>query len=206
MDDDLLAEVKAEAEAAARAEMERMDAARSARESAQAARRADAEAARQSEIDALVEAERARQRAVNEHRLAMFAPIPSAPPPVAAPAPPVAAPPPPAQVVGPHPRGAAFYVNVVGLPLLCLTAIVLTLVHNQRPVQPAPLPIVRIAPPVFQVEAAPFELKPRVERVLPVVHEPPPEAAPVKRPTRRRPTAEKPRTPFTIGPIDGNTE
>lgn len=198
MDDDLLAEVKAEAEAAARAEMERMDADRRARESAEAARRADVEAARKSEIGALVEAERARQQAVNEHRLQMFTPVPSAPPPAAAPAPFAAAPPPPAQVVPPHipARGAAFYVNVVALPLLCLTAIVLTLVHNQRPIQPAPLPVVRVAAPVLEVADAPYALKPQfAQEVKPVAHVPLPKA---KRPKVKRPRVKADRAHLPV--------
>lgn len=217
MDDDLLAEVKAEAEAAARAEMDRFERDRLERRAAEDAAAADAAAAREAEITALLESERARQLAVAEHRERMFTPPhgvqvrtlqPGSEPPRHAPVAPrapvfAAALTPPAPDPG---RGAVFYVNVVALPLLCVTAIVLALVYTQR-VVPQPLPVVQTAPVLLEVADAPYALAPEFE--LTRVVAPPP--APVVRPNGwvRTPPVRKPKpkpTPrFELQPIDGDT-
>ncbi len=198
MDDDLLAEIKAEAEAAGRVELDRIAARRTARSAEEAALAARAHAARQLEIDALLEAERARQRAAETHRQAMFAS--QAPPPEPTPAcvamssgpvrtvfesvPATAAPP----AVG---RGAVFYLNVVALPLLCVTGIILALLYSQRPVV-EPLRFV-VAPPVIEVADAPYVHVPEIRVVAPApAIEESPKATPVKR-TRAAARREAPR-------------
>ncbi len=207
MDDDLLAEVKAEAEAAARIELERMQAERRQRAAAERAVEERLTVAREAEIQALIGSERARQQAVAEHRVEMFTPphglsIPSTP----APAPFLVAQPPQPTAPLPPSRGSAFYVNVVALPLLCVTAIVLSLVYTQRPVS-QPLPVIQPAPVLLQVADAPFADYPEVVRVVaptPVVK--PPKIGRQPPPTVRTKPKPKPKPgPLVIGPIDGDT-
>lgn len=196
---DIQQSVTADAEAEETARREAKEAARRAEEEAEAARKAKEEA----EVAARLAAEEARQRAAEEEREARryeqdlaerrargeF--IPEDQP---APAPVIAAPA-PVQVSAPVPlpsRGAGFYLAVIGLPMLCVAAVIGALIL--KPAEPAKPELALNTPPPAQltmIESSAFDA------VLPVAVATEPPAAPVteddsgtvakgKRRTRRR--------------------
>lgn len=173
----LLADVQETVTADAAAEKARIEAEREAQrlaeEQAEAARRAKEEA----EVAARLAAENARQRAAEEEREArrreqdladrrargeiIEEDLPKAAPVVAQPAAAT-----PAQVTAPAPlprRGTGFYLAVIGLPLVCITAVVLALVLKPaEPTKPEiPLAAAQL-PQIAVVESSP------PEEVLPV--------------------------------------
>lgn len=145
--DDLLAEVKQSVAADVAAEEARLEAERAARAAAEAQAAREAEAARRAEIDARLEAERHRRRLATEGRRAVVDPVvPPADTPAASPhaarfARPAGPATTPAQPAAPR-HGAGFYFVVMGLPMLCITAIVVAWLLNspQPSLDPVPLP------------------------------------------------------------------
>lgn len=159
--EDLLSELKqsvAEDIAAEKAQLEAELAARAAAED-EAARQA--EAARRAEIDARLEAERHRRRIASESRRAVVsdtdpstAEAPVVPRHIERLAAPEATP-----TAQPQGHGAGFYFVVMGLPMLCLTAIAVAWILNAPPqpnlnppavaheVTPPPGPVLEVVEP-----------------------------------------------------------
>ncbi len=153
MKDDILAEVRAAAAEAGRAEQARIDAEKQSREAAARAEAERAEARRKAEIAAALEAEERRQALVAESRQTLFTP----PTPQLRVEPPASAPlfaePAPVTALAPTGRGAVRFV-AFGLPLLCMSAIIGALLYANRPVEPHALGPVVVAPPVVRVADA----------------------------------------------------
>jgi hypothetical protein len=173
--DDLLADLRSSVAADAEAEAQRLDAQRrAAQEEEERKIHATASMAR-AEIEARIAAEQARRRAAEEERVERARQIDIAerrargeiiedPVPAHSPEPAVhvthtqAAQPQVAQVMMPQQpqgRGTAFYLTVVGLPVLCLTAVAIALI-----VQKEPLPQAANNEPVVINMAAPITAAP----------------------------------------------
>lgn len=146
-EDSVLMDLRAELEAQVRSEAEREAEQRRRQAEAEALREAEAEARERAEVAARLEAEQIRRRAAAEERLARL--TPAAPREImASPAEPeVAAPPSPGVVVEalvpmpPERRPTGFYIAVVGLPVVCMAAVVVALLLRPEPAPgPAAVP------------------------------------------------------------------
>lgn len=220
--EDLLSDLKEDLARDAEAERARLAAEKAARTAAEAeaARRADE--AQRAEVEARIEAERRRRALAHDIRLARIeaSPNPASDRPASsaprtAPAPVTLdplAPTPPAR------HGAGFYFVVMGLPMICLTAIAVVWLLRPQPAPPAlpaPPPVrltvgaEPVLPLVPEVEAAAEVEAPTVPVAAPV--EPEPAAAPAERPTRavtrraERKPADKPEKADKPGRLFGGT-
>lgn len=175
----LLADLRADLDADAQAEQAHRAAAKAAKAAEEAQRQAATEAAHQAAITARLESEARRKALVAQARAEAAAPVvPVAPSTFESPAMPIEQPivaAPVAQVQPPAPRGAGFWLAVVGLPMICATVIAVAAIWQH---QPAPAPTVTAPPPpVFQVADSPA---PEAE-VMPTAHTvATPEPAPIK--------------------------
>lgn len=212
---DLLADIQQTVTADAAAEEAARRAAKEAAARAEAEAEAAARAKREAEVAARLAAENARQRAAEEEREARRYEqelaerrargeyIEEDQPKAVAPA--VEAIQTPAQVSAPVPmprRGAGFFLAVIGLPIVCITAVVLAMILKpEEPAKPEiPLAAAQL-PQIAVVEASP------PEEVLPVAVAAPTTKAPAtdaeadedvgstsKKKTRRRRRRSKPKS------------
>lgn len=210
MKSDLLADLRADVEAAARKEQAALEAAKAERLAEEARQRAAEEAARDAAAAARLEAEARRVALLEEARAALRAPAQAPQPQSTAP---VAATPAPVVILSepyaapPPTRGINPWLAAAGVMMVCATAITVALIWSSKP-EPAP----RLAtppPPVLQVVDSP-EI-PGEALVLPTAHvhdTAPVTAAPAekprstvvgkrprkgpKKPPRRDPKPEKP--------------
>ncbi len=183
--EDPLAEARAAAAAEAEAEQLRMAQAQRARERAADAERRIREAHARASAKARIEAEETRQRLAEEARLAARAPKvePVVPERIPVPSPAAVAAP---MDFDPAPRkDTGFWFVVVGLPVLCLTAIIGTWIYANRPV-PEAAPVFAVPAPVLQIAPAlgpATAFIPQIEQVD--------AAVPVTQPAAHKPKARK---------------
>lgn len=191
--DDLLGDIRGLIGSAAEEEAAALQAKKEAERRAQEAELLRTQSAQKAEIEARIAAERARQQAVEEERAARqraidiaegrIVPEPERP---AAAARPMMQQPAVLQPTAPKGRGTGFYLAVVGLPLLSITAVVIALILKPTPPAPepmtqpmvqevvakAPAPVVPDTKPVNlgfeEIEEPPEveEPKPKVEKKL----------------------------------------
>ena len=142
----LLAELRASVDEVARVETARLEAVRAAREAEDRAEQARRRAEAAAEVEARIQAEEARRRLVESERRGAESRLrgeavdilPAGPPQAlsrAAPAPVAPAPPSFLQPTEPDggQRATGFYLVVVGIPVACLSIIVLALLWTERP-------------------------------------------------------------------------
>ncbi|MBU0553858.1 hypothetical protein KKB55_20435 [Myxococcota bacterium] len=151
--DDLLGDIRGLIGSAAEEEAAALEAQRLAERRAAEAALLRTQTAKKAEIEARLAAERARQQAAEEERVARqraidiaegrLAPEPKRP---AFEAAQPMAQPMSAQLAAPRGRSAGFYLAVVGLPLISLTAVVIALILKPNPPAPQPLPPIAQAP------------------------------------------------------------
>lgn len=187
MKSDLLADLRAEVEAAALQEQAAIEAAKAARLREEAQQRAAEEAAREAEVAARLEAEARRKALLVEARAALQAPV-EAPVP-AQPAPASAAPAPVVVLAEPQiitaPSSATPWLAAAGVLMVCVTAIVVAVIWTSKP-EPATPRVAAPPPPVLQVVDTP-EI-PGEAMILPTAHAfdtaPATEAPPAAEPKR----------------------
>lgn len=174
--DDLLADLRSSVAADAEAEAARIEAERQAQRQAEERRKHETATLQRAEIEARIAAEQARRRAAEDERVARARQIdieerrargeiieePAAAPepvvhvthtPAAVAAPQVLAP------VQPQGRSTAFYLTVVGLPVVCITAIAIAVILTQKettlqPVSNEPV-VVNVQQPAAVITASP---------------------------------------------------
>ena len=206
----LLADIRDSVDEEAAAEAARLEEQKRLAVEAEKRREAEKEAQIKSEMEARVAAEEARRRAAADEREAKAAAIDRAeriargeivdePEPIA-----------PAVVQQPQPppqqtRGTGFYLVVVGLPVLCLTAVAIALI-----IKPAEQPNIetQVAAPVAAAPVAPPEPVAAVEEIEEEdagVPDATPDAAPKKVATKKRRTrrAKKPKDGAAAGDKKG---
>ena len=216
MKSDLLADLRAEVEAAAQAEQDLRAASKAARLADEARAAADAQAADAAAVAVRLEAEARRQALLVQARAALAEPV-RAPQieqaqPVATRAPidpGLIAEPAPMQVD--PPRGAGFWLAVMGVPLVCATAIAIAVIWSGD--APTPSPMMTAPTPVFEIVDAPGVPDAPVMPTAHIIATPTPIAAPasveapkrvtnsriITRPAPKvRPTA--PKSTFTLDP------
>jgi hypothetical protein len=173
--DDLLADLRSSVAADAEAEAARIEAERRAQREAEERRKHETATLQRAEIDARIAAEQARRRAAEDERVARARQIDIderrargeiIEEPVAAPEPVVHVTHAPAPMapqvlapVQPQGRSTAFYLTVVGLPVVCITAIAIAVIVTQKettlqPVSNEPV-VVNVQQPAAVITASP---------------------------------------------------
>jgi hypothetical protein len=174
--DDLLADLRSSVAADAEAEAARIEAERQAQRQAEERRKHETATLQRAEIEARIAAEQARRRAAEDERVARARQIDiderrargeiieepvSAPEPVVhvTHAPAVVAAPQVLAPVQPQGRSTAFYLTVVGLPVVCITAIAIAVILTQKetnlqPVSNEPV-VVNVQQPAAVITASP---------------------------------------------------
>jgi len=171
--DDLLADLRSSVAADAEAEAARIEAERRALRDAEDRRKHETATLQRAEIDARIAAEQARRRAAEDERVARARQIDLderrargeiIEEPAAAPEPVVHVTHVPAAVpqvlapVQPQGRSTAFYLTVVGLPVVCITAIAIAVILTQKETNLQPVstePVVVNVQPAAVITASP---------------------------------------------------
>lgn len=208
--DDLLADLRSSVAADAEAEAARLDASRRASQEQEQRRVHETATLQRAEIDARIAAEQARRRAAEDERTQrarqidlderrargeiVDEPVPAGPvemPHHAAHAPVQSQIPQQMVPQQPQGRGTGFYLTVVGLPVMCITAVAMALIMTQKePLPPvAPMePVVVNVQPSVPVTAAPTQAPASVAAAVePVAAEPDAVKKPGKRPGGKTP-------------------